>query len=145
MKKVVSGVLCDTDTAKMLGEYEHDCKSSFHWYVERLHRTKSGKYFLHGEGHAASPYARKVTQSEWAPGEAIKLLPPEAARQWAEDHLDAAEYISAFGESPDEGDEPVVLTIDSATKRRLDRMKEATGKSIKQLAAEAVIRYSGEE
>lgn len=144
MKKVVQGVLCDTDTAKMLGEHEHDCKSSFHWYMERLYRTKSGKYFIHGEGHAASPYAKKVAQSEWAPGEAIKLLSPEAARQWAEEHLDVAEYISAFGE-PDEDGEPVVLTIDAATKRRLDRMKEATGKSIKQLVAEAVIRCSGEE
>lgn len=143
MKRVVQGVLCDTETAKMLGEYEHDCKSSFHWYVERLYRTKSGKYFIRGEGHAASPYAKKVAQSEWAPGEAIKLLPPEAARQWAEDHLNGDEYIAAFG--PDEDGEPVVLTIDSTTKRRLDRMKEATGKSIKQLVAEAVIRYSGEE
>lgn len=144
MKKVISGVLCDTDTAKMLGEYEHGCKSSLHWYVERLYRTKSVKYFIHGEGHAASPYAKKVAQSEWAPGEAIKLLPPGAARQWAEDHLDPGEYIAGFGE-PEEDGEPVVLTIDSTTKRRLDRMKEVTGKSIKQLVAEAVIRYSGEE
>ena len=135
MKKVISGVLCDTETAKVLGEYEHEHKSSFHWYVERLYRTKSGKYFIHGEGHAASPYARK---------EQIKLLPPEAAKQWAEENLDGDEYIAAFGE-PDEGDEPVVLTIDSATKRRLDRLKESTGKAIKQLVAEAVIRYSGEE
>ena len=144
MKKVVQGVLCDTDTAKVLGEYEHEYKSSLHWYTERLYRTKSGKYFIYGEGHAASPYAKKVAQSEWAPGEAIKLIPPEVARLWAEEHLDAGEYIAAFGE-PEEDGEPVVLTIDSATKRRLDRMKEATGKSIKQLVAEAVIRYSGEE
>ena len=143
MKKVIFGVLCDTDTAKMLGEYEHEHKSSFHWYTERLYRTKSGKYFIHGEGRAASPYAKKAAQSEWAPGETIKLIPPEAARQWAEEPLDGDEYIAAFG--PDEDGEPVVLTIDSATKRRLDRMKEASGKSIKQLVAEAVIRYSGEE
>ena len=144
MKKVISGVLCDTETAKVLGEYEHEHKSSFHWYVERLYRPTSGKSFRPGEGPAASPYARKGAQSEWAPGEQIKLLPPEAAKQWAEENLDGDEYIAAFGE-PDEGDEPVVLTIDSATKRRLDRLKESTGKAIKQLVAEAVIRYSGEE
>lgn len=144
MKKVVQGILCDTKTANRIGGYEYSSGGDFAHYEEALYRTKSGKYFLHGEGHAASPYAKKVAQSEWAPGEAIKLLPPEAARQWAEDHLDAGEYIAAFGE-PDEDGEPVVLTIDSATKRRVDRMKEATGKSIKQLVAEAVIRYSGEE
>lgn len=144
MKRVVQGVLCDTETAKMLGEYEHEYKSSFHWYTERLYRTKSGKFFLYGEGYAASPYARKVSTNEWAPGEKITLLSPEAARRWAEENLSGDEYIAAFGE-PDEDGEPVVLTIDSATKRRLDRLKESTGKSIKQLVAEAVIRYSGEE
>lgn len=137
MKKVISGVLCDTDTAKMLGEYEHDCKSSFYWYVERLYRTKSGKYFIHGEGHAASPYARKVAQSEWAPGEAIKLLPPEAARQWAEDHLDAGEYIAAFGEP----EEMSSVLIADETKTKLVELKRKTGKDIDRLIAEAVDRY----
>lgn len=137
MKKVVSGVLCDTDTAKMLGEYEHDHKSSFHWYVERLYRTKSGKYFIHGEGHAASPYAKKVAQSEWAPGEAIKLMPPEAARQWAEDHLDAGEYIAAFGEP----EEMSSVLIAEETKGKLVELKRKTGKDIDRLIAEAVDRY----
>ena len=137
MKKVISGVLCDTETAKMLGEYEHDHKSSFHWYVERLYRTKSGKYFLHGEGHAASPYAKKVAQSEWAPGEAIKLMPPEAARQWAEDHLDAGEYIAAFGEP----EEMSSVLISEETKTKLVELKRRTGKDIDRLITEAIDRY----
>ena len=137
MKKVLSGVLCDTDTARMLGEYEHEHKNSFHWYVERLYRTKSGKYFIHGEGHAASPYARKVAQSEWAPGEAIKLMPPEAARQWAEDHLDAGEYIAAFGEP----EEMSSVLIADETKTKLVELKRRTGKDIDRLIAEAVGRY----
>lgn len=137
MKKVISGVLCDTDTAKMLGEYEHDYKSSFHWYTERLYRTKSGRYFIHGEGHAASPYARKVAQNEWAPGEAIKLLPPEAARQWAEDHLDAAEYIAAFGVP----EEMSSVLIAEETMAKLGALKRKTGKDIDRLIAEAIDRY----
>lgn len=137
MKKVVQGVLCDTTTAKVLGEYEHDHKSSFHWYVERLYRTKSSKYFLYGEGHAASPYARKVAQSEWAPGEAIKLLPPEAARQWAEDHLDAAEYITAFGVP----EEMSSVLIAEETMSKLGELKRKTGKDIDRLIAEAIDRY----
>lgn len=137
MKKVISGVLCDTTTAKVLGEYEHDCKSSFHWYVERLYRTKSGKYFIHGEGHAASPYAKKVAQSEWAPGEAIKLIPPEAARQWAEEHLDAGEYIAAFGEP----EEMSSVLIADETKTKLVELKRKTGKDIDRLIAEAIGRY----
>lgn len=137
MKKVISGVLCDTDTAKVLGEYEHEHKSSFHWYTERLYRTKSGKYFLHGEGHAASPYAKKVAQSEWAPGEAIKLIPPEVARLWAEEHLDAGEYIAAFGEP----EEMSSVLIADETKTKLVELKRKTGKDIDRLIAEAVHRY----
>lgn len=137
MKKVISGVLCDTETAKVLGEYEREHKSSFHWYVERLYRTKSGKYFIHGEGHAASPYARKVAQNEWAPGEAIKLLPPEAARQWAEDHLGAAEYIAAFGVP----EEMSSVLIAEETMAKLEALKRKTGKDIDRLIAEAIDRY----
>lgn len=137
MKKVISGVLCDTDTAKVLGEYEHEYKSSLHWYTERLYRTKSGKYFIYGEGHAASPYAKKVTQCEWAPGEAIKLLPPEAARQWAEDHLDAGEYIAAFGEP----EEMSSVLIADETKTKLVELKRRTGKDIDRLIADAIDRY----
>ena len=137
MKKVISGVLCDTDTAKVLGEYEHEHKSSFHWYVERLYRTKSGKYFLHGEGHAASPYAKKVAQSEWAPGEAIKLIPPEVARLWAEEHLDAGEYIAAFGEP----EEMSSVLIAEETKKKLVELKRKTGKDIDRLITEAIDRY----
>ena len=137
MKKVISGVLCDTETAKMLGEYEHEHKSSFHWYTERLYLTKSGKYFLHGEGHAASPYAKKVAQNEWAPSEAIKLMPPEAARQWAEDHLDAGEYIAAFGEP----EEMSSVLISEETKTKLVELKRRTGKDIDRLITEAIDRY----
>lgn len=136
MKKVVQGVLCDTETAKLLGEYQYLSRRDFHFFREELYRTKSGKYFLYGEGHAASPYAKKVAQSEWAPGEAIKLLPPEAARQWAEENLEGDDYIAAFGE-PEE-DVQYSVSIDAATKHRLDKLKTKTGKSLKQLIAEAV-------
>ena len=137
MKKVVQGVLCDTTTARLVGEFQHSNRNDFHFYREELYRTKSGKYFIHGEGHAASPYARKVAQSEWAPGEAIKLLPPEAARQWAEDHLDAGEYIAAFGEP----EEMSSVLIAEETKGKLVELKRKTGKDIDRLIADAIGRY----
>ena len=140
MKKVISGVLCDTTTAKVLGEYEHDHKSSFHWYTERLYRTKSGKFFLYGEGYAASPYARQVSTNEWAPGERIRLLPPEAARQWAEENLSGDEYIAAFGE-PEEDAEHISVAISAKAKAVLDDLKSRTGKTLRQLIEEAVAEY----
>lgn len=143
MKKVVKGVLCDTTTARLIGEYQHSNRNDFHFFREELYRTKSGRYFLYGEGHAASPYARKVAQSEWAPGESIKLMPPEAARQWAEENLSGDDYIAAFGE-PEE-DAQYSVSIDAATKHRLDKLKTKTGKSLKQLIAEAVKKIEAGE
>ena len=136
MKKVVKGVLCDTDTAKLLGEYQFLSRRDFHFFREELYRTKSGKYFLYGEGGPASPYAQTVGTNEWSGGAKIQLLPPEAARQWAEENLSGDDYIAAFGE-PEE-DAQYSVSIDAATKHRLDKLKTKTGKSLKQLIAEAV-------
>lgn len=140
MKKVVQGVLCDTETARLLGEYQNSNRSQFDFYKEELYRTKSGKYFLYGEGHAASPYARKVAQSEWAPGEQIKLLPLEAARKWAEEYLSGDEYIAAFG-VPEEDAEHISVAISAKTKAVLDDLKSKTGKTLRQLIEEAVAEY----
>ena len=136
MKKVISGVLCDTETAKFLGEYQYLSRRDFHFVRDELYRTKSGKFFLYGEGGPASPYATKVAQNEWSGGAKIQLLPPEAARQWAEENLSGDDYIAAFGE-PEE-DAQYSVSIDAATKHRLDKLKTKTGKSLKQLIAEAV-------
>lgn len=140
MKKVVQGVLCDTDTAKRLGEYQFLSRRDFHFVREELYRTKSGKYFLFGEGGPASPYATKVAQNEWTGGEKIKLLPPEAARQWAEENLEGDDYIAAFGD-PEDGDY-YNIAVDSATKARLDKIKSSTGKTLRQIVAEAIAAYA---
>lgn len=125
MKKVVQGVLCDTDTAKLMGEYQYLSRRDFHFVREELYRTKSGKFFLYGEGGPASPYAKKIAQNEWAGGEKIQLLPPEAARQWAEENLSGDDYIAAFGE-PEE-DVQLGVTIRGSTRSKLDSVKAETG------------------
>lgn len=140
MKKVIAGVLCDTSTARLLGEYEYSNRGGFHYYREELYRTKSGKFFLYGEGYAASPYARKVSTNEWAPGERITLLHPESARRWAEEHLDGDEYIAAFGE-PEEDAEHISVAISAKSKSILDDLKSRSGKTLRQLIEEAVAEY----
>lgn len=137
MKKVVQGILCNTKTANRIGGYEYSSGGDFAHYEEALYRTKSGMYFLHGTGGAASKYSRMTGQNEWSGGEAIKLMPPEAARQWAKDHLDAAEYIAAFGEP----EEMASVLIADEAKAKLVKLKRKTGKDIDQLIAEAVDRY----
>lgn len=84
MKKVINGKSYDTEKARLLNSFDTSDRSSFAWYREELYIKRTGEYFLFGEGHAASPYGRAVTRTERAPGEDIRPLTMEEARQWAE-------------------------------------------------------------
>ena len=98
MKKIINGVLCNTETAKFIGSWEYSMPNDLYYCYEALYRTKSGKYFIYGEGGPASKYSRMTGQNSWSSGEAIELLSLEEAREWAEEYLDGDEYIAAFGE-----------------------------------------------
>lgn len=103
MKKIIEGRLYNTDTAKELGVWSNIADvRNFHWYCERLYQKRTGEYFLHGEGGPMTQYAVTLGQNSWSGGEKIIPLTPEAARQWAEEHLDADRYAEIFG-MPDEG------------------------------------------
>ena len=136
MKKVIDGALYDTDTAKLLGKDSYSNSRDFQHWKEALYRTKSGKYFLHGEGGAMTKYAVCVGQNEWSGGEKIIPLDLDSAQKWAEEHLDGDEYIKAFGEP----EERTTIMISAATKARLSDIKAKTGKSFGDIIAEAVAR-----
>ena len=97
MRKIINGKQYDTDTARACGACGHHAVSDYKWFCETLYRKKTGEFFLYGEGHAASPYARSCSDGTRSPGEKIIPLAYEAARQWAEDNLDAEEYEEIFG------------------------------------------------
>ena len=137
MKKVIQGVLCNTATAKYIGSASYLGDRDFAHWSEALYRTKSGKYFLYGEGGPASRYAVTIGQNEWSGGEKIQLLSRETAMKWAEEHLDGDEYIRAFGEP----EERTTIMISAATKAKLSDIKAKTGKSFGDIIADAVARY----
>lgn len=142
MKKVIKCSLYNTDTAQELGCVEpsgYDC-SDFDYFCETLYRTKSGKYFLHGEGHGNSRYGEWHGNSgEW--GEQIRPYTPDEARDWAEENLTAEEYTEAFGEPEEASDSKAILniSISQELKTRLIKMREETGKSISQIIEERFV------
>ena len=105
-KKIISGKVYDTDTAKKLGDWDNGYYTNdFNYCSETLYQKKTGEFFLHGEGHARSKYAsHKGNMSGW--GERIIPLTYDEAREWAENHLNGEDYISIFGE-PEEDDSKV--------------------------------------
>lgn len=103
MKKIIKNKVYDTATAQKYGEWDNGhYTSDFAYCAETLYRKKTGEFFLHGEGHTLSKYARRSGNSSgW--GEQIIPLSYAEAQTWAEEHLDGDDYISIFGE-PEESE-----------------------------------------
>ena len=142
MKKIIQGVLCDTSTAKHLGSASYLGDRDFAHWSEKLFRTKSGKYFLYGEGGPASRYAVTIGQNEWSGGEKIQLLSRETAMEWAEEHLDGDEYIAAFGD-PEETEKAMSIILPLKTRERLEVLKAETGMTFSEIIARAIDGYKG--
>ena len=106
MKKIINGSRYDTETAQRLGGDQAKCLSNdFNYWEQDLYRTRVGKYFLHKKGFG---YALQDGNLGW--GEEIIPINEDAARQWAELHLDGDAYEAAFGEV-DEAAEDARLNI----------------------------------
>ena len=130
MKKVISGKLYDTDTAREIAVNSHgDGPRDFHYYSETLYRKRTGEYFLYGHGGPASRYAEAVGQNTWSGGWKIIPLSLESAQEWAEENMDADDYQQEFGPvSEDGGRVTLSVSLDAATADRIRR--EATEKGI---------------
>lgn len=140
MKKIIQGVLCDTSTAKHLGSASYlGSRDLAHW-SEELYRTKSGKFFLYGEGGPSSRYAVTIGQNEWSGGEKIQLLSRETAMKWAEEYLDCDEYIAAFG-NPEETEKAMSIILPLKTRERLEALKRGTGMTFSEIIAQAIEKY----
>jgi len=102
MKKIIRGKVYDTDTARRVGGA---CGGDgFSSWDEDLYQKRTGEFFLFGQGGPATKYAEYVDGNNvWSNGSKIIPLNVDAARQWAEEHLDADEYTALF-DVPDEDD-----------------------------------------
>lgn len=121
MKKIINGRRYDTETAQQVAEYQHSYPSEFDYYVETLYRKKGGEFFLHGYGHAASPYCEWVDSSTRSAGERLMPMSYSEAQEWAEKHLDADEYEAIFGEVEEDGTRTVLPV--SLTTAQLEQIK----------------------
>lgn len=139
MKKYINGKRYDTETAKMLAEYDNSLpRNDFGYYEETLYLKKNGEYFLHGWGGGNSRYG------EWhgntgGPGAKIMPMTLEEATAWAEENLNGDEYEAIFGD-PGEDDEAerLNLLVPAATKAKLERMGQQLGKPMSQVVAELI-------
>lgn len=131
MRKIIKGKLYDTEKATQVGEWSRDYPRDFSYVCETLYRKRTGEYFLHGEGGPMSPYAESCGQRQWQGGEAIKPLTYEAAREWAEGHLESEEYEAEFG-TPDEGGEhDLHVIVSESTWQAISRAAKSEGTTVR--------------
>ena len=139
MKKIINNKVYDTEKAAKVGEDSENYPSDFSYVEEVLYRKRTGEYFLYGYGPAASRSAERVGSSGWGSGERIMPLSYEQARQWAEDHMEADDYMAEFEVDPEEGGSvTVTLVVPSRTKALLDREAARSGRTRSEVAAEAI-------
>lgn len=145
MKKIINNLVYDTNTAKEIGEWSNGYSvSDFDHLYETLYKKRTGEYFLHGQGGPLSKYAVEIGNNLWSSGEKIIPLEYESAREWAEDKLDADDYIAEFGD-PGECDndqkQALCLRIPASLHARLKQKQAQTGLTINDLGIKALERY----
>lgn len=98
MIRIIDRKAYDTDKAEQIAKYApRTDRSDFSYLIETLYKDSDGEYFLHGDGGAATKYARQVSDGK-APGETIKPLSDEEALEWCEDReIDGEVVIEEFG------------------------------------------------
>ena len=97
MKRIIDGKIYDTRTATCIAEAcSHVGKSDFGWWEEELYVTPRGRFFVHGEGHAMSRWAKPCGNMR-GPGSGIEALTEAEAVAWCERHNidpdDVSEYL----------------------------------------------------
>ena len=122
MKKIINGSKYDTETAKMMAVNAYGRVGDFSHWEEELYKTKSGKFFLYGEGGASSKYG--VWEGNEGRGdEKIMPMSVDEAKEWAENALNGDEYENIFGDV-EENTIQINATITDQQKEKLEAKKK---------------------
>jgi len=103
MKKIIDGVLYDTDKAEVIASASEGYnKSDFRYFKESLYRTAKGNWFLAGEGGPSSKYRAVFIDGSYSGGSEIFPMSPKAAREWLERNDEVDLCLKYFSEEIEE-------------------------------------------
>lgn len=126
MKKIINNKIYDTDTALLIGESQYSNRRDFNYIFEGLYRKKTGEFFIHGEGGANTRYAESYGNNSWGAGETIIPVDFDTARKWAEENLDADDYLKYFEADEGGDDYQFQVRLPIADRAKLDQLRGGT-------------------
>lgn len=131
MKKIISGKLYDTDTARKVASCAHgEGPRDFHYYCESLYCKRTGEYFIAGEGGPMTKYSRATGQNSWSGGEKIFPLSYAEAKDWAEHEMGADEYEAEFGKVSEEDTVHLHISLPADVADRIRRAAKQESLSV---------------
>lgn len=101
MRTVIDRIVWDTEAegVEEIARWSNGKGANDFGHVrETLHRTPSGRYFLHGIGGPRTRYAQSVPTGGWSGGEAIRPLTDAEAANWLERHDKIRALKEHFGD-----------------------------------------------
>ena len=136
MKRIIDGVTYNTETATLI--YRDALEGSWNdykWQSESLYKTRSGRFFLHGEGGAGTKYGKAVSTTSRAGGEQIKPISEDDARRWLEQFEAPDEICPELfpGAEETETESVIYLRVPSFLKTKLEAKAKEQGKSLNAL------------
>lgn len=97
MKKVINGLLYDTETAEKVAFYSNNRGlGDFKSLEETLYRTKNGRWFIHGIGGAMTAYQVEAGNNSWSGSEQIRPIESEEAASFLEEYGEPEDYEKWF-------------------------------------------------
>lgn len=140
MRKIIGGLLYDTDSAKKIAEYTLDdgtARGDFRWYEEALYLKKTGEFFLWGKGGPLTAYAERKADGSTG-GEKIFPISESTAREWAESTQDTETYLKIF-EAKEEELFYINCGLTKEAKEALDALREESGGTIAEVISSLVL------
>lgn len=145
MRKVVNGRLYDTDTARIIYDWDNgELCGDINYVAHELYRKKTGEFFLHIEGGPATSWAEARGLNGTRRGEHIVPVSYDEARALVERNADADVYEELFGLADDES--TVVITVrgvDARAKALLDREASRTGRTLGEILSDCILSILG--
>lgn len=138
MKRYIKNKSYNTDTAQSMGTYQDDSLNNLGWIEETLYLKKTGEFFLHAAGGAATKYAERIGSNSWASGSCIIPLTFQEAKKWAEEKLTTDEYNAIFGEIVDTDTSITTISIRKSTAAKLRRLSAERNTALIDLIDEIV-------